>query len=177
MSNSSYLKLTSLQRTYVDCRLDGMNQVASAAAAGSKNPRVDGHKLESHLDVQAALVERMQATADEVDFGRKEAHDMYMDAYRNAETAMEQIAAVSAMVKLHGLEKPRIIEVKHSVVRPEEIEYMPTDELMKLAGMTDIVLEGEWEDITDTPKLEPPKVTDDNTEQKSKKVPRMSEDY
>lgn len=174
MSNSkSYLSLTARERTYVDCRLDGMTQVASAAAAGESTPQ----RFEENPKVQAALIERMQATADEVDFSRKEAHDMYLDAYRNAETATEQIAAVTAMVKLHGLEKPRVIEHKHTAVTPDQIEFMPLAELMKQAGMTDLTLDGEWEDITAAPKLEAPEVTDDNTKKEPKKVPTVSEDY
>ena len=99
---SSYLELTRKQRLYVDARLQGMSQVAAATAAGSTRPKSEAHRFETHEKVQQALVDRMAKVADEVDFSRKEAHDMYMEAYRNAETAMEQIAAVNAMVKLHG---------------------------------------------------------------------------
>ncbi len=121
MSSNSYHKCTAKQRIYIDCRLNGMSKKASASAAGAR----DGERFEASDNVRAALVERMQATADEVDFGRKDAHEMYMDAYRNAETATEQIAAVSAMVKLHGLEKPKVIEHKHSKVAADQLEYMP----------------------------------------------------
>lgn len=172
--SKSYLKLTARQRIYVDCLLEGMPKKSAAAAAGGR----DGEQFERSELVQAALVERMQATADKVDFSRKEAHDMYMDAYRCAETATEQIAAVTAMVKLHGLESPKLIEIKHDHTHHTgQIEYMPTDELMKLAGMTDLVLEGEFEDITDAPRMGAPKVTDDNTAEKPKKVPTLSQDY
>ena len=175
--SSSYLQLTAKQRIYVDCRLEGMTQTASAAAAGSSYPKSEAARYESHENVQAAMIERMQATADEVDFSRKEAHDMYMDAYRNAETAMEQIAAVNSMVKLHGLEKPKVIEHVHKAGTPEQLEHMPLDQLMKRAGMTDLVLEGEFKVLEDVPKLGAPEVTDDNTEPEPKKLPTVSEDY
>jgi len=172
-SSKSYLKLTTKQRVYVDCRLDGMTQLASASAAGASSPQ----RYEENETVQAAMIERMQATADAVDFSRREAHDMYMDAHRNAETATEQIAAISAMVKLHGLEKPKVIEVKHDHNVTGQLEFMGTDELMKLADMTDLVLDAEYEDITDAPELEAPKVTDDNTVEDAPKVPTVSQDY
>lgn len=172
-TSKSYLKLTVKQRTYVDCRLEGLSKKASANAAGAR----DGEYFESNEVVQLAMIERMQATADEVDFSRKEAHDMYMDAYRNADTATEQIAAVNAMVKLHGLEKPRVIEVNHDHTHHGQLEYMPTDQLMKLADMEDLTLEGDWEDVTDVPILGAPEATDDNTAEEPATVPTVSQDY
>lgn len=169
---SSYLKLTAKQRIFVDCRLDGMSQVAAAAAAGVSK----AHKMEHNENVQTAMVERMSALAEEVDFSRREAHDMYMQAYTNADTATEQIAAVTAMVKLHGLERPKILKIEHDHIHMGSIELMPTDELLRLAGMEDIVLDGEFEDITDAPKLEAPEATDDNIEDPPK-VPDVSGDY
>lgn len=160
---SSYLKLTRIERIFVDSRLAGMTQIASAAAAGAGNPQKDGHRIADRQHVKDALVERMQAVAEEVDFSRKEAHEMYMEAYQNAETAMEQVAAVNAMVKLHGLEKPKVLEVAHTHQHKGEITLLPTDELMKLAGMEDaLALDGEYEEVGEVPVLEPPKVTEDN---------------
>lgn len=174
---SSYLSLTRQQRIYVDSRLEGLSQVASATAAGYAQPRTEGNRLEKDEAVRKALVDRMSQTADEVDFSRKEAHNMYMDAYRNADTAMEQIAAVNAMVKLHGLEKPKQLEVKHEHHHTGEIEHMPTDELMKLAGMEkDLILEGEFEEVGEAPQLEPPAPTEDNVND-SKNLPDVQEDY
>lgn len=161
---SSYLKLTKIERGYVEGRLQGLSQVASAVAAGCKTPRSDANRLEKNPKVQAALVDRMQKIADEVDFSRKEAHDMYMDAYQNADTAMEQIAAVNAMVKLHGLEKPKQFEIKHEHTHSGQIEHLSTDELIKLAGMQKtLALEGEYEEVEPKPTLKAPDVTEDNT--------------
>lgn len=166
-----------MQRLYVDGRLNGLSQVAAATAAGAGDPRTEGHRLEKNEKVQAAMVDRMSQTADEVDFGRKEAHDMYMEAYQNAETATEQIAAVNAMVKLHGLEKPKVVEVQHNHNHTGKIEHMATDELMKLAGMSSVLaLEGEFEEVEERPRLEPPEITDDNVEEREE-VPRVRDDY
>jgi hypothetical protein len=149
-----------------------MSKAASAAAAGGRVPQ-----YEESENVRAALVERMKKVADEVDFSRKEAHQMYMDAHQNAETATEQIAAVNAMVKLHGLEKPKVVEHKHANVRPDQLEHMSTEQLMKLADMTDLVLDAEYEDITETPVLGAPEATDDNIVGVQEEVPTVSQDY
>lgn len=110
------------------------------------------------------MVERMQQTAEEVDFSRKEAHQMYMDAYQNADTAMEQIAAVNAMVKLHGLEKPKQLEIKHEHTHSGQIEHLSTEELMRLSGMSKtLTLDGEFEEVEPKPVLAPPIVKEDNT--------------
>lgn len=176
-ATTTYLSLTRIERGYVDARLAGMSQVAAATAAGAAQPRTDGNRLEKSPNVQKALVERMTATAEEVDFSRKEAHQMYLEAYQNAETAMEQIAAVNAMVKLHGLEKPKVLEVKHDHKHSGQIEHMGTEELMRLAGMEDqLTLEGEFEEVEDKPALEPPEVTEDNIEQ-TETVPEVRNDY
>jgi hypothetical protein len=155
-----------------------MTRVASAAAAGAKQPEKHGYKIEKRPHVMEALTQRMAAVAAEVDFSRKEAHDMYMDAYRNADTATEQIAAVNAMVKLHGLEKPKELLVTHEHTHTGDIELLPTDELIKLAGLTNFVLEGEFEEVETPKELAPPEITDDNTNDPSKQaLSALSEDY
>lgn len=145
--------LTNRQRIYVDARLSGMNQMASAAAAGSTGANA-GHKYEKNEVVQAALIARMQKVADEVDFSRKEAHDMLMQAYINADTAMEQIAAVREMIKLHGIAEPLKVEHKHSRGERLSFDRMDIKQLMKLAEMEDFTLEGEFEVVRDRPQLE-----------------------
>ena len=173
---SSYRDLTRKEQLYVDSRLAGMTQIASASAAGYQNPKTDCSRVDKKPHVQQALLDMMSKTAEEVGFGRKEAHDMYMDAYQNAETAMEQIAAVNALVKLHGLEMPKQLEIQHNHQVDGEIRYLPIDELMKLADMkSDLVLEGEFEEVGEKPTLEPPEVTEDNTDAIT--VPDSREDY
>ena len=127
--------------------------------------------------MQSALVAMMEKTAEDIGFGRKEAHDMYMDAYHNAETATEQIAAVNAMVKLHGLEKPKEVMVQHNHNHTGQIEHMPTDELMKLAGMqAALAIEGEYEEVEAKPALEPPEVTEDNVDD-TEELLKVRDDY
>jgi phage terminase small subunit len=145
--------LTPKERIYVDSRLSGMTQVASAAAAGWADPQRKANAIEKREHVQRELIARMQKVAEEVDFSRKEAHDMYMQAYTNADTAMEQIAAVNAMVKLHGIAEPAKVEVKHQHQATLEFDRMDLKQLMDMADMDDFTLEGEFEVVRDRPKL------------------------
>lgn len=149
----SLAELTPRERIYVQNRLEGLTQVASAAAAGCPHPRVDGNKLEKKPRVQAAILAAMQQTAEEVGFTRREAHDMLLDAYRNAATAAEQIQAVKEMIALHGLAAPKQLEVKHNhdVSGTITMERMETADLVKLAGMENLALEGEFSEVKDDP--------------------------
>lgn len=142
---SSLRNLSPKLRIYVQCRLEGMTQIASATAAGSKSPRQDATIWEKREDVQAAIIAASDAIAEEVGFTRKEAHDMLMQAYYNAETATEQIAAVRELVNLHAVAKPKVVKHEHEHNHQHQLEHMPTEELMKIAGMDGLLLEGEYE--------------------------------
>ncbi len=146
--------LTIKERIYVDSRLAGMSQVASAAAAGYADCNRQASKIEKKESVQKALVARMQKVAEEVDFSRKEAHDMLMQAYINADTAMEQIAAVREMIKLHGIAEPAQVEHTHKHQAKLSLDRMDLKQLMDLAEMDDFTLEGECTVLRDTELLE-----------------------
>ena len=149
---SSLVKLNPKERIYVQSRLDGLSQVASAAAAGYAHPKSRGNELEKKEHIQAAMMVAMQETAEEVGFTRREAHDMLMNAYQNAATAAEQIQAVKEMIALHGLAVPKTLEIKHEHTGTVNLERMETSELMKLADMQDLILEGEFEVVKDDKK-------------------------
>lgn len=152
--SSKLAECTAKERIYVKSRAEGMTQIASAGAAGFANPKKHAYEVEKRPHVQAALVAAMEDLADAVNFSRREAHDMLMQAYMNADTATEQINAVKAMIDLHGLAVPKKIEHEHTHKGNVSLEHMPTDELMKLAGMDDLTLEGEFEVLPDRELLE-----------------------
>jgi len=145
---SSLLKLTPKERIYVESRLAGMTQVGSAAAAGYSDPQANATKLEKKPLIVAAMLAAMEKTAEEVGFSRKEAHDMLMNAYMSAATAAEQIQAVKEMINLHGLAQPKKIEVDHKHQGRISLEQMETSQLVKLAGMESLIIEGEFEELT-----------------------------
>lgn len=151
-------KLSPRLRVFVQGRLDGLSKTAAAAAAGSTDPTKTGYDWSQREDVKAALDAAVEDLADEVVFGRQEAHDMLMQAYYNAATASEQIQAVRELVNLHALAKPKVVEHKHEHTHQGQLELMTDRELMKLAEMDDLALEGEYEvvDADETPALEAP---------------------
>jgi len=146
---SLLVELKPRERIFVQARLEGMTQVAAASMAGYPTPRVDGSRTDKLPHIQAAMLAAMQETAEEVGFTRKDAHDMLMEAYRNATTAAEQIQAVKEMIALHGLAAPKQLEVahKHDHTGVVSLERMETKDLMKIANMEHITLEGECAEI------------------------------
>ncbi len=148
MSNlpSSLLKLSAKERIYLQGRLDGLTQIASGAAAGL---HTDFTELERRPHFQEAMMVAMSELAEEVGFSRKEAHEMLLAAYTNAATAAEQIMAVKEMIALHGVAAAKKIEVTHEHKGSVQLERMETSELMKIAGMEHLTLEGEYEVVTD----------------------------
>ena len=132
------------ERIYIQGRLDGLTQIAAGAAAGL---HTDFTNLEKREHIQAAMVGAMSEIAEEIGFSRKEAHEMLMSAYMNAATAAEQIAAVKEMINLHGIAAPKVVEHEHTHKGSVTLERMETEDLMKLADMEDLTLEGEYEVI------------------------------
>ena len=139
--------LTHMQRLYVQARLDGKSKTASALAAGSKNPQ----NFEDSDNVQNALRAARTIAADAVLFSRKEAHDMLLAAYHNAATAMEQVAAVKELVRMHGIAAPEVKELRHKHSgliehKHEAIEHMTDKELLELANLDQApFIEAEYE--------------------------------
>lgn len=150
---SSLKKLNPKERIYVQNRLAGLTQIASAAAAGYAHPKSRGNELEQKPHIQAAMLGAMEEIAEEVGFTRKEAHDMLMGAYQNAATAAEQIQAVKEMISLHGIAAPKTLEVKHEHSGTVSLDRMETRELMKLADMEDLALDGEFTVVNDKKRL------------------------
>lgn len=122
-----------------------MSITAAAAAAGTD--KKNGSRLEKDPAVQQAMVAAMNELAEEVQFSRKEAHDMLYSAYLNAATATEQVMAVRAMIELHGIAAPKKVEHEHKHTVNHNIEQLETHELMKLADMSDLTLDAEYEVI------------------------------
>jgi len=160
---SSLVKLNPKERIYVENRLAGLSQVASATAAGYRSPGKHAHELEKKEHIQAAMLVAMSDLAEEVGFTRKDAHDMLMTAYTNAATSAEQIQAVKEMINLHGIAAPKVIEVEHNHKGSVSLDQLPTADLIKLAGMESLILEGEFEDVTD----------DKNVKNARKRLPKV----
>lgn len=150
---SSLVKLSAKERIYVENRLAGLSKIAAATAAGFASPQAHAYELEKRENVQHAMLTAMNTLAEDIGFTRKEAHEMLMSAYMNAATAAEQIQAVKEMIALHGIAVPKTLKVEHEHKGTVSLERMETHELMKLADMEDLVLEGEFDVIDDRARL------------------------
>ncbi len=151
MSNlaSCFQDLSPKERIYCENRLSGLSKVASATAAGFASAKKNAYEIEKRPHVMEAIVAATQIFAEEVGFTRREAHDMLMQAFRNADTAMEQITAVRELIKLHGVQAPVVVEHEHTHTHNMQLENMPLKELMQLAGQKGLTLEGEFERVVD----------------------------
>ena len=146
---SCFQDLDQKERIYCEGRLSGLSKVASATAAGVASAKKNAYEMEKRPHVMEAIVAATQIFAEEVGFTRREAHDMLMQAFRNADTAMEQITAVRELIKLHGIAAPVKVEHEHMHTHELQLEHMPLKELMKLANQNSLTLEGEFERVAD----------------------------
>ncbi len=143
--------LTPMQALYVQARLEGMTQVAAATAAGAANPKKNAHKFEQSENVRTALRSSRELFAQKLAFDRKKAHEMYMDAYRNADSATEQKLVVDSLVKLHGIAAPEVKRLEHlhtgKVTHVKQIQHLPDAKLLEMARLSPAqdpnVIEGE----------------------------------
>lgn len=151
--SSILAELDPRERIFVKCRMEGMTIIASAQAAGYSDPKSQGYRVEHRERVQKAILEASAIMAEEIGFTRRDAHDMLLQAYQNADTASEQIQAVRELVNLHGLAKPKVVEHEHKHEHNLQLEHLSTEKLMELADMEDLTLEGEYEVIHDPEAL------------------------
>jgi len=149
-------QLTEMQLIFVQCKLKGMTDVASATAAGLSNPQKAGYRFMKSKAVQEAVKVGREALARGVMFDRRKAHEMLMDAHRNAENATEQVVAIREMIKLHGIAAPEVKEI-HQTVKGEvvhkEVKELTDEELLRLAKLPTAqlpsIIEGEYQELPD----------------------------
>jgi hypothetical protein len=150
---TAYLEpLTETQRIWVTCKLKGMTDVAAATAAGIANPKTNGGQFRKSAACMEALKAGVEILANDVMFTRKQAHEMYMDAHRNAANSLEQVAAINAMVKLHGIAAPEVKEIHQHVsgsVEHREVRELTDEQLLQLAKLPDSqmpqIIDGEYD--------------------------------
>ena len=101
--------------------------------------------------MRAALRQAREVFAEQMAFDRKKAHEMYMDAYRNADNATEQKLVVDSLVKLHGLAEPETKRPQHphtgAIEHKGHIKHLPENRVLEMANLTPeqdpTVIEGE----------------------------------
>lgn len=152
--SESLRQLSPKERMYVQQRTAGLSKIAACTAAGYENPKRTASDIEKRPQVQAALVAICDNMADDIGFTRKEAHDMLMDAYRNAATASEQIQAVKEMINLHGIAEPKKVEHAHVHGGKVELERLDSAKLLEMAGLETLAIDGEYEVLEPVAQIE-----------------------
>lgn len=133
-------------RRYVEARLQGLTQGASAKVAGVKN----GTHMERHPGVRAALKWAITESFGNVeDIGKNDVLQGMKDAVESAATSGELVMAWREIGKLIGAYEPerKILEV-HDYTK-EELKALKDEDLLRMAGgrMQD-ALEGEFHEVS-----------------------------
>jgi len=129
--------LSDKDRIYVQSRLSGMSQVASALAAGLAPNHAS--EFEKQPRIAEALAKGRAIGIEATGITREKITEMLMDAYRTAETAAEMIMAARELGRLHGVYAPQRVEMDHvhklqHVKTEKDIRRLPTADLMKLVS-------------------------------------------
>lgn len=145
------------ERVYVQSRLAGMSQIASAAAAGL--PRQNTERYEKKGSIAAALAKGREISIQQTGITREKVSEMLMDAYRSAATATEMVMAARELGRLHGVYAPQKVDVevehrlKH-VKTEQDLKRLKTADLLKLAATRgDDILEAEFAEVLPVPRI------------------------
>lgn len=131
--------LTEKQRLYVEARLRGMSQVASAVAAGaSGDPKGSAKQYEAQEVVQRAIDKGRQISIAATGYTREKIAEMLQRAYDLAETSAEMTMAARELGRLHGVYAPTNVKVDHNhrltnTRTEDDLRRLSTEELEKLA--------------------------------------------
>jgi hypothetical protein len=147
--------LTHKQRLFCEAKLRGATDVQAAREAGYADPRKEACKIAKMPGIKEALQGVRAISARELGRTREQLDEMLMQAWTSAANAMEQVAVVRELGKLHGLYAPTKHEhkVDTKVEHVAQLANLSTDDLRKLAAgdlsmlPSPDVLEGEFEEV------------------------------
>lgn len=153
----AFSKLTEKQKLYVENRLQGLNQTASAKAAGYAEGSCTsiGSTLEANPVIRHVLFLANQQALQRLTITRQDVLQGFMDAVNTAATATELTAAWREVGKMLGHYEPEKVEHTHKLedMTREKLAGMSDAELLVHAGDADFrlsdedAIEGEFEEI------------------------------
>ena len=155
--HTHYRKLTQMQRSYVDNRLQGLNPQAAAKAAGYASEATQGYQLERNPTIKSVLTMASQQVLRRMTLTRADVLAGLQDAVNTAATATELVAAWREIGKILGVYEPERVEHIHKLedMTREKLTSMSDAELLKHAGEADFrltdddVIEAEYEELSD----------------------------
>jgi hypothetical protein len=144
MSDDAYLhqlpKLTRQQKAFVHSYSHLHNVQVACQSAGIS--RSTGHKWLKEKDISENLDFYEQEALVEVKLTRSQLTNMLLESHRKSATAMEEIAAVREIGKMNGLYEPeKTVNVNANYTKVEQLESLSDEELLKMAGSDDLVLD------------------------------------
>lgn len=140
--------LTDRERLFVEARLKGMSKTAACAAAGVN--KTDATTIDTLPHVARALKAGREQSVKDTQVTRERLVEMFLEAYRSAETATEMVAATRELGRLLGHYEAQKVAVTHELkqVRADQLKTLTVAELERLAR-GEGVLEGEFFELQD----------------------------
>ena len=125
--------LTSIQRLYVEGRLNGLPPKEAGRFAGmaEKSLHVEAYRMDKHPKVRAAI-EYVLTSGQDVEITREYVTERLKDALNAAKDATELTNAAREMGKLHGLYAPEVKVDVQTEATLEEVRSMTDKQLMEL---------------------------------------------
>jgi hypothetical protein len=109
-----------------------ITQVGAATIAGVNQPKMNAWKVVRTDGFKEAYSSYQAHLNSELPFELKQAHSMYMRAYKKASNSAEMIKAIDGLCKLHGIEECKVFK-RAEVTNRDEISQLTDSELKKLA--------------------------------------------
>lgn len=157
--HTAYSKLTEKQRLYVENRLLGLNQTASAKAAGYSEGSCTsiGNNLERNPVIKNVLMLATKQAMEKMVISRHDVLAGLQDAVATAATATELTMAWREIGKLIGAYEPEKVEHTHKLedMSREKLAAMSDAELLAHAGEAEFrladeeAIEAEYEELSD----------------------------
>lgn len=152
---------TVLEQKLITLVSSGMSAAAAGRALGYRDNQMNSiWVIMRRPHVKEAVEYFKQLFLERVQFSMSHAHQMYMEAWSNCETATEQVKVTDSLVKLHGVGHEANKSGGNTVninVTEEQLAKMDEKQLLELAGQAQdaldpkaMVIEGETTDVTES---------------------------
>lgn len=159
-------ELTERQQTYVKARIDGVSVKEAGERAGyTMNEASLRTHVERHPKIKVILRESNRAAMKKLELSREDVLQGFLDAVDASQTSQDLTVAWREIGRVLGVYEPTKVQVDVAQMSAAQMQELSTEELVSLAGMQGVLLEGEFSRSEDE--------EDDGTEQAN--LPAQSE--
>ena len=154
-------KLTPKQQLYLENRIQGMSQKASATAAGYSGGS-SSMDLENHPRIKFLMHEATKQAFKKISVTRHDVVAGFMDAVNMADSSTELVMAWRELGKIIGAYEPEVKVIAHVDVTAEKVRNMKDEDLLKMAEietylnpvMEADIVEAEYSEVVENPSIE-----------------------